>query len=555
MRVCERLFLDEDLVPNETDGAEGNKITSTPRIAWDINCLVFFILNLIWIAPTLLSHMSDSLVWEIVASVVLLIASFFFTVVKAKKNQAAYCNVPTLMFFNALALMSLESQTLIDSFNEETLAQTLESIGQTGVIPFAVGLVLALFASKSVGRLWLQAIGKTMVGGALVIAFVGSPMDPINGLTIPFYLFYLVFSVLWFVMCAAVCYADRTCYLRVKRISSAMLLLFYLLAFVSPGTIWRFASTLKDWFLSMPMETFSWGKVLLAVVLLAVGAFLANSDKSIYSIGKDSAVLLILAEAILLIKLLMTYYFIVSWVVFVLFILSSLMCIKNECNGKLSFGKISTPLYLCVQTVFFLATVFLVKEWLWICYIVLVLYLLFIYRADASDQDSAGFWIGLMAGPTLFAAGYIWERCMHTETMVLLGIVFVVHAVAAAFIYVRRPDGKTGPKRFKLLLVASLVIGCIMIAASFGAKVDVAFESDRSVVHIVAESDDFEIDSAVFFWRDSRGNELGKSNVLPTGGTATAIKGEMLTVVITDARGIVTRKTVWYPHWLLTNWR
>lgn len=516
--------------------------------------ILFFLLNLALVVPFVVQNYSH---WGLGGAALVMLIAFFAIVIRTGEDIPATRDIPRLLFFDVLAYLAVSYQGLIDNFLVGDLDYMISDMEGGSLTLFIAGLALGIFVPKKPSSVWLKGIGKTAIGAAIIMMFWsdGNLLDPkfhSGGDT--FLAFYLLWAVVWNFFCVVAGRIDYGSIKRNGRLTNILLLILAAACFLEYNLIQGYIYGLKDMMLSIPTDWFVWWKVVLAVAVL-LGCAVASYDYEKQTSGTDAVMLAILASAIILLKALLCNYFSFNWVIFAIFMVCSVRCLRNERNGMYTM-RMSTPIYMGVQLLVLLGAVWMIKAGLWISVIIIAVYVYLFYSGigkECTHKQELRWWITILSVPAVLAISYIWQMRFSMETVVLIGVFFVVMTAVMIILSWEHPDELTVPREYKILLCIFMAVLCLVAASRFGSTVDVEFNAADGSVHVEAEArgKENQVTSIVYSWSDITGEKTVEESVMSIYGTNIPIKGEKLTVVVTDANGVTTTKTAWYPHWLI----
>ena len=532
-----------------------SRITIVDMALLKRNKLIFFVLNLALTIPYVVKHYSQ---WSLAGAVTIMLIAFYVIIMKPNADTPASKDLPLLLFFDACVYLVMSYRALIDNFQILYLELVIDNMAEECRLLIFAGLALNLFTPKKPTFLWIKGIGKTTVGAALIIdiwsnGHIFEPSFYLNGDS--FLSFYLICSVIWYISCIIAVHVEPASLKRNNRLSNILLLVFFVLCTAENLIIQEFVIGIKDVMFSIPNVNFAWWKVILSAGVL-VGCAVAAYDYANDTMGVDSLVLCFLASAILLLKNLMCNYFTFSWVVFLIFLISSISCLRNEKRQNKTL-RMDSPVYLTVQFVVLFGAIHMIKAGLWINVIVLSVYTLIFYTTTGKEKNkthAVRFWITILSAPTVYAIAYIWQMRFARETVVIILLAFAVSVGVMIILNWPHPDKQKVPKGFKMLICLFMVMLCWISMGRYGAKVNVEFEDSTktAVVEIEAKGKKNGIKTVKYYWSDISGEMIGSEKTMATKGAEIPIKGEKLTIVITDINGVITTKNEWYPDWLLS---
>lgn len=541
-----------------TEGAAKSYLSKNVRLKRDK--LIFFVLNLLVIMPYAVTLCSP---WGCAGAVVILVLLFVWTVALSDNSRPASWNLPVFGFLDACILLGLSYQELIDYFNPDDLVyfiQRMEDRPYPGAV-LAAALVLAVAADVHLRKgplaVWLGMLGRTVAGGALIWALWcgGTLLTPrfLPGMN-AFFAFYVLCAMGWCILCAAAYYVDSKSAIRSICLSWLLLAAFFTLCLTEAPLVQLFAGTLEERFLALPDMSFAWWRALSAAAVLT-GCAIAVYDYDNHKMGADSLVLGALASGVLLLRILLSWYFAFSFLVFPVFLAGCFRCLYNERRQSKTL-RLSSPAYLIAQMAALALAVHLLKTGLWVLTVLICVYAAVFY-ATAGKNSTAGYrlchWITILSCPAVLAAGYIWQMRFVRESCVLVGTAYVIFACFILVLSWPHPDDRKSPDIYKWSVCGFMTLLCLMAAARYGSKIQVAFrpEDSTAVITLEARGEDNRIRSAVLSWTSLTGEALSGEIPLSAGENTVPIRGERLIISATDAFGATTTVTDWYPGWLL----
>lgn len=516
--------------------------------------LIFFVLNLALVIPFIVENYTH---WGLGAAFLIMLWAFFRCVVKSVDLAPAAVNIPRLLFFDLLVYLAVSYEKLAAHFFGQNFLDLLDNMSGNGIYLLLVGIVINIVISKKkVKHQWLRNLIKVIIGAAFVLMIwsEGNLLHPVfhEGGEIIF-IFYLMFSVMWFTFCSISYHLNIDAVKRNGRLSNLLLILLVLFCSTEFELAMEFAMDFRSFLLDMPYDGLAWWKVLLGAVIL-VGCAVVTYDRENGTMGADSLVLCFIASAMLLLRVLMDNYFLHSWIIFIVFLFSCLRCLKNERNGKKTL-RLNSLAYTAVQIAVLIGAVLLLKASLWIDLVIIALYTLIFYnfaaKGTAAKQPRC-FWLVLLSAPAVYAIAHIWQTRFHTETLVLILMAYAVFAGAMLLLHASHPEDLKVPKAYKAILCAFLALLCWFAMSSHGVRVDIQPDLlwEEAYVEITPNGKDNAVTGAQYQWKTRTGETLSMGE-LPEAGTPIPIEGEVLTVTVTDAYGARTTKTQWYPDWLI----
>ena len=521
------------------------------------NKLIYFVLNLALIIPTVVKNYSH---WGLAIAAGIMLLAFYLIVVKPIEDTPASKDLPLLLFFDVCIILGMSYEKLYLNFDREfiILERIAENFHEQCLYLLLAGLAVSLFTPQRQALVWLKCLGKIAAGAAIIMQMWsnGEILEPLYaGGGEALLVYYLLCGFVWMIACVISCYVHPESYKRNNWLGAGLLLAWYVINLTEKSIISSFVPSIEPLLLGMPQNTFAWWKVILSAIVL-VGCAIAAYDYNNEKMGADSVVFAVIASAIVLVKLLMENYFSFNWVLFIIFLVSSVKCLRNE-QRQTKTLRLDTPVYLVVQFVSLFAAIGLVKGGLWINVIIICLYTLIFYTAygkEKTEKRSLRHWLLVLSVPAVYAVAYIWQRRFSMDTVIMILLAYVVFAAVIIILSWPHPDKKTVPPGFKMLPCLFMILLCLISMTRYGAKVDIEFnaDTDTAIVEIEATGKENQVDSVVYYWSDKTGEMIGSERTMAADGSNLAVNGEKLTVVVTDINGVVTTETEWYPGWLLS---
>ena len=516
--------------------------------------LVFFVLNLALVIPFLVQNYSH---WGLGGAFAIMLLSFFFLVIKPYEATPAARDIPLQLFFNVCLYLVVSYQSIIDNFKIDNLGYIFENMEGECVVLLLAGLAASLFIPKAPHLVWLRYIGKTAIGASVIMQIWagGSVFEPeFRGSGETMIAFYLLFAVIWFAFCVISCHIDSAAYKRNNWLSNFLLIILVLFCTTENALAQMFIPHAKVYLLSMPTAALAWWKVIMSAIVL-VGCAIVAFDYLNDTMGADALVLCFVASSLVILRVLMANYFAFNWIVFAIFLVSCVRCLKNELRQKKTL-RLPTLGYAAVQLVAILISIWLIKAGLWINLIVVATYTLIFYVTvgkGISEKHRLRHWLTILSAPSVYAVAYIWHMRYSLDAIILIALAYVILAGVMIILHWPHPDKLSVPRGYKVIVCTLLVLLCWIAMGRFGAKVDVEFDivKNTATVEIDAKGKSNDIEFVEYQWSTITGETLEVATMNKE-GSSIPILGEVLTITVTDSRGVVTTKTEWYPDWLLS---
>lgn len=515
--------------------------------------LVFFVLNLALVVPYLVQNYSHA---GLIATFLLMVIGFCAFVLGRKDTVPAARDVPVLLFLNILAFIAVSHRAILDHFDAEDMEYVLENMHSEAVFPIIVSLAVSFFIRKKEKLLWVRCLCKTVAGAALIVLLLPTGENPLveacDGNTMLG--FYLLFAVVWFTFCMFSAMTDSKAAKRNVRLTNWLLVLLVLYCTVGVSDARVVLPQIKEYLLGIARGGLAWWKVILSAVGLA-GCAIVVYDHDEDSMGPDALLLCIVAGAMVILRVLLDNFFNFSWAVFGVFLLSAYTCFRNELNNKTTL-RLENQWYAAVQVGALLIAIWLLKAGLWVMLGAIALYTLIFYTTvgkGAHRTHPVRHWLTVLSAPTVIALAFIAHRRFSPGAMGIVLVSFAVFAGVLLILSLPHPDKMVVPRTYRVLLCALLSALCLLTMTRHGAKVEVEFqpETGSAQVEIEARGKDNAVQSVTYVWSDKTGRVVAKAEDMELTGGSIPIVGEVLTVQVTDAMGVVTTRKAWYPSWLL----
>lgn len=517
------------------------------------NRLIFFALNFALILPFIVKHY---FLWGLVGVAVLLLAAFYLTVVKPGHDAPASRDIPVLLFFDACIFFGMSYEVLLENFEIENCFILLDYLQMQCLGLLVAGVVLSILASRKQKLIWIKGPANTAIGAAFIMQVWsnGELLDPVfNRGGEAVLALYLMCSLIWYILCVVSHCIDPDMSKRNHWLSAILLCFFCALCLTEYPILLEFTQELKTMVLLIPTANFAWWKVALSAAVL-LGCAAASYDYDSRAMGSDSLVLSFLASGIVLLKVLMSNYFTFSWVIFLVFLLGTLRCLKLEQN-QYKMLRLASANYLAAQFCALFLTVMLIKAGLWINVLILGVYGLLFYATAGKGKPKRTMrhWLTVLSLPAVFSVAYVWYARFSLDTLLIIAAAYAVFGGAIVIICWPHPNGLTGPVCYKVIICGFMVLLCLIVSTRYGTDAQIQFDGADHTASITlsARGRENQVESATYSWSDITGKTIGEERTLSGTETVLPIEGEKLTLTITDTYGFVTTKTEWYPHWLI----
>ncbi len=340
-----------------------------------------------------------------------------------------------------------------------------------------------------------------------------------------------------------------------------------------------------------------WLVILLAVITvaayLAIGFFVEVIYEDEIASYVDAKFLWGFTVIVFVSKIILANYFAYSFVLYIALLLAVFLELKNDVrksgNGK--FSGLNEHLFSIVKLVYFIICALIVvkiaKNMLYLTFPVALAIMIMIFKilrnlADIllNENEVTSIIDGLPKAynrtiiilAVALSASLAFHYGLSVGTFLFLGVVLAAALGVLMCLKKRLPDNIELPelKTVKWCLTGFVVIVCIVLTSSTGADVKMDYNKAIQTTTINVTTGDSTIEKVVYEWdngivynvyneiagipttddsiehcRNNYNNTSGMELTLP-------VKGECLTVRVTDSNGVVTTKTFWYPLWFDT---
>ncbi len=538
----------------ETKNEESTKRTIKDYAIAKRSKLIFFVLNLALVVPFLVQNYSH---WGLGGAFVVLLLAFYFLIIKPNETTPATREIPLLLFFNILFYLVVSYQSLIDNFKFENLGYVFDNMKSECVMLLLGGLAASLFLPKTPNLLWLRSIGKTAMGASFIMQIWsnGSIFEPefyAGGETM--IAFYLLFALFWFIFCIISSYVDPSAYKRNNWLTNFLIIFLVLFCTTENNIAQLFVHQANQYLLQMPTDGLAWWKVILSAVVL-VGCAIVAFDYLNDTMGADALLLSFVASTLIVLRVLIANYFSFNWILFVIFIVSSIRCLKNELRQAKTL-RLSTLAYVVLHFCATLISIWLIKAGLWINLVIAGIYTLIFYTTSknrTNEKHKLRHWLTILSVPATYAIAIVWQLRFSLDAVVLIALAYVVFAGVMVILHWPHPDNLAVPRGYKVIICAMLILLCWISASRYGADVNVTFDTEKQTVAVEIEANgkNNQIQSVEYQWSSIIGESAEATATMSKNGASIPIQGEILTITVTDTHGVVTTKTEWYPNWLL----
>ena len=322
-----------------------------------------FIANFLLMLPYVIkNHTNIGLITSLVILVLL-----FVILYKSNNNLPGVVYVPLTILADIVIYIGLHFDILKITFNPKYYQYLYKGLEGTDIILwlYVVGIalyVVGLLNGKNKNA-WLTGAGCIVVLETAIIK-LRSNADlkalAFEGYGASLFTWILVLGVVWIVYSqyTALTMPKNKGYYRLAEILlvAALLSLFTAETKYFDGIWSGWASAL----LELPHTLFAWWKVILATVIMVVGAYIKVDDSG-FGFRVDSYALIIGAELVFSIKLMMCNYFPYCWVLLIVLIIGTFKVMINDYSNHKETFHLDAASYMVIQYVVFIVIFFMLK--------------------------------------------------------------------------------------------------------------------------------------------------------------------------------------------------
>ena len=537
---------------------------------------------------------------------------YFGTIINIKKRRSAIRILPLLAFNDILIYFVLFAANVINISKIRTLA----NIGEILHIPYYLadeGLQVILIISLCLFVFaFCFSLAKSDIFFSIIFSLEGVVLSTIyiwRNSTRSSYgrivlAFSLVLSIVWVFICAYSSLVTK----GTKRNTSfySFVVSFLIICFNSyfannskkkmnaffslPSEITNeFSRKMLPWWLTIVMIGFSIGVGFLIFVLV--------DDKREDDVRHfaDCKFYCAVATLTLLTKIILTNYFAYSLIMYIGVLIMLYADIRNDYK-RLDFDDKSKRYYDSddfffgfIRLIFFvicgIALVQIAENSLYLVLIPTLIIVYMLYKLlynffnefffDKEDINSVLVGLPKSYNMTIIVLAIILEASLtfyyrlSISNLILLAIMLIIILLVSMLLKRKPPKSIVLPemKTVKWCMTLFVIVICIILSASSGAKINTQYNSADKVAELsVSVSHKNKIQSIEYKWDnsilyegyqlliDGEQPEYSAQQALVSGkkckeNLQLPVKGEYLTLLIIDSNGVQTKRTLWYPIW------
>lgn len=519
-----------------------------------------FIANFLLMLPYVIkNHTNIGLIISLVILVLL-----FVILYKSNNNLPGVVYAPLTILADISIYIGLHFDVLKTTFNPKYYQYLYKGLEGTDIVLwlYVVGIalyVVGLLNGKNKNA-WLTGVGCIVVLETAIIK-LRSNADikalSFEGYGASLFTWVLILGVVWTVYSqyTALTMPQNKGYYRLVEI----LLVAALLTLLTAETkyfdgIWSgWASAL----LELPHSLFAWWKVILATVIMVVGAYIKVDDSG-FGFRVDSYALIIGAELVFSIKLMMSNYFPYCWVLLLVLIIGTFKVMINDYSNHKETLHLDAASYIVIQYVVFIVIFFMLKKGLWINLLISILWGMVFYNeffVKKKSESNKANWYLTMSCIASEVIAWMWQFRFSIETLLMIALIFGGVFITFWIINKKHPASVTAPDSIRWILCIGMILLCLIAMTKYGTKIKFKEKQDSAnqtvTVVIDARGKNNEISEAYYYWRDNYGRKTSEEKAVKGEMSDIHIKDEILTVITTDSHGVRTTSYYWYPHWLI----
>ncbi len=514
-----------------------------------VNKLIYFCLNLVLILPLIIDNFSP--IGAGISATIIVIA-LLGVVIRNDIYVSAGAYLTSYMFFDLCIYLGLNFESLKNSFSIDDLEDVSETFGTSGCLHLALFGIVVAFVGMIARRLtWLTGVGGGAIGVSIILS-VWSNCDFKNFLMLKgggvVLVTFLVAVLCWTVSLElAVRIAPHK-----KAVNVWMGILVLAILIVLWTTETSFVNSIVESLDGNMSGSFvTWWKVILAcIVLLVCSVAMFDAEHKEYQMGDDSFVTAAIAVWIFALKVLTEVDFIYGFALFVALVASTMKCLSNEIDNQ-STCRLKTHYYLIAELIAFLISLWMLNAGYWINVVVTLVFAIMFYaqyeRMKMPEHKNL-LWISLIS--LFICEAVAWQMKMHFSVygIIILACVFLVAVATVLVVNRSHPDEIIPDKHYKIAICFCVALLCVIsMQTTVKVNAEVAESNNSIQLNIEAKEDDITIENIEYKWQDILGRQIDESVSTKDMHQKLDVKGNILTVKVTDSDGYVATYYYWFP--------
>ena len=535
--------------------AQPGNFTSVVGGMVKINKFVVFGLNTIFLLPFVIRNYSVQGLATYLAAALLL----FIIVFKSSGEIPAVAILPVIILADVATYIGVNFLKLKTMVNMEGLSSYFSDSGAVFWILFLTGLAVGVagIANKKIS--WVTGLAGGMIGISFILpGWSNCDLSDFqfsdSGAAL--LLLFVIFNMLWTVILYIIVKTVPEKATGTIWIGIVLLSVFILGLTIGMDYIKECLPAWKAGLIDCPHTIFAWWKVILSSVVLLAGSFALYVIDGIKGnhLSVDTYGMVVAGEIILTAKILMSIYFSFNGLILVILIAGTFKCMKNDYAGRKTL-KLNSITYLIAQYCTVFSAIFLLKNGLWINVVLSAIFFAAFYVELGKPQktvSNTAHWVMILLCIVSEAVALAWHKRFSMDLFIMLVLVLGAGILTILIINIRQPGGRTAPSILRKIVCVCVAVLCLAAVPHSSVKISFVTDEDNQTTSINVEpkGKNNSIISACYYWKNIAGETLAEDMDIPEDSCTIPIENEILTVVVEDARGFITRKIVWYPYWL-----
>lgn len=414
------------------------------------------------------------------------------------------------------------------------------------------GIILPCIGISRKGQFWLTGVGGGLAGLSIVLTLwttgelTNLAFRNCGRAVVATTLFLFVY---WTVIVYVVCKTQENKQNECLAIGSILFVVFVAINVCGLEYVTSIARGLERTLLTLPDEWFSWWRVTIACALLIGAGFLAHEEVEAAGNGwADEKLLYVSAVLVFALRILMSNYYVYSWLFYLVLVAITLHAFSNALDFKPTFGLQADSFFVADAVAFTFFSLLLCWGLRANVLLTVGFLLIFYYQKPKTDEKAKRKWlliVTLIVGEA-FARMASWR--LSIDGCVVLGMVYVMAVVTITILGMKHPAGKLVYSGCYALIAICVAVLCL---ASLRSPIHVDAITQGASVTVITESDsEANRLQNSYVWKDAHGQAVTEDGSLKQGEQTIPIQGEILTVTTTDSRGVTCMRDFYYAPWV-----
>ncbi len=360
----------------------------------------------------------------------------------------------------------------------------------------------------------------------------------------------LFLAVMWTVVVFVVCKVSPESRKTCQRAGVGLLAVFLLLNVCYFLYLKSVASGLNKFLLALPTKEFVWWRVVLTCVLLVGLGMVAHDEEGASGVGwPDEHFLYMCATLVFGMRVLMSNYFTHSWLLYLTLCVAVLYGFDKAYDLKRPFGLGSRVFYLASSAAFTCLALLLCWGLRANAVVTVASYLLLRHLHGKEDVSVDVWWLAIVT--CLIAEGFArmaaWRESI--EGCIIFGVMLAMSVAVIKTLGANQPGGKEVGSSYYAFVAICIAVLCLFSLRS-PIYVDAVTKGDKVIVASEALGEGNKFKRTRYVWKDASGKKITKAAKLKERSLTIPIKGEILTIVVTDSNGIRCTREFFYAPWV-----